>query len=516
MQRPWKVGFVAVLLLASFIRAVPLDTGLPYTIYLDEPYVLRGAAHQIDERTLDPEFYDYPSLLVETTALTALGLAAITGRSAELREGAERTDDPSFFDQIEPAQLIVAGRLLVLASGIATVAVTMLLARRLAGRRAALLAGLVLAVLPAAVTRSAIVITDTPVTLFVMLTLLVASSIPTSRRPVHLAALAGATSGLAAGTKYPSGMVLLAVLAMVAMTGHLSVRRRCLAGAAAVAAAIPAVLLSMPALLLSPTEVHAALRHLADGYAGKSSTSYLSVITTPEEVGWALLVPAAIGLVLLALAHRTRRLTVAWLAFATPFCLVAVSQPFQPFRNLLPLFPFLCVAAAVTCVAVGDEVVRRLPRLDVGGRRLVGTAVPGALALGIAAALYVGGVESRLDYATSVVSSRAEVRHWLADRVGPDDRVIIAEELRFLPGELEQIPGEVTVARAVPVGDETSPYRYEDYDFVVTGPIDAPTFDWARQRYLAQELRAFGWAPPLTPEPDAYHPATEAIWVYRP
>ena len=118
--------------------------------------------------------------------------------------------------------------------------------------------------------------------------------------------------------------------AAIAFDRGSSVARRCaLVGVATVAAGIAAVV-TMPALVLHPNLVRADLEAQADIYATKpGDSSYPDQLTTAAELGWLLPLVALVGLVVLALEPRARRLLVAWALFPVPL-VGALGAPGHP------------------------------------------------------------------------------------------------------------------------------------------------------------------------------------------
>ena len=346
-RRTYVLAFAVIVLSAGLVRALALPAALPYTSYIDEGFVLRPAAHMVADRTWDPGWYNYPSLLIE---LTAAGTAAYDVVGDDVRSGAEATAASADYNVTSPAELVVIGRLLVWLFAVGTVVVTLLLGTRLLGRRGGLVAGAIVALLPALVSRSAIVIVDTPATFFVMASILAATYLTTTRRPVAISVLAGALAGLAAASKYPAAAILVVPLVVI-VTLPTTVRRRIVLAAASVAAAGLAAVVAMPALVLRTAQIIAAIKRQSSIYATKASaTSYVDELVRPVEVGPWLLAPAVIGLVVLVVRRRSRVVTLGWLAFFAATALVVAQSAFQPFRNVLPLVPFIAIAVAATIV----------------------------------------------------------------------------------------------------------------------------------------------------------------------
>jgi len=143
-------------------------------------------------------------------------------------------------------------------------------------------------------------------------------------------------------------------------------------------------------------------------------------------------------------------ITLGWLVFAAALLTVLLRYDFQPFRNVLPVVPFLCIAAAAA-LAAGARVI--------AARRADAIAVLGAT--GVALAMLVTGVKPHVVWATQTIDTRLVARQWLEQHVRRDDRVLVMEELAFLPSELASLPTSPAitrgpmVARALATGDFT-------------------------------------------------------------
>ena len=477
---PWRTplsvaAVLGVLALAIVLRAVPLTAKAPHPNYVDEPFVLERSAHMIHERTLDPGWYRYPPLLAETTAVVTVAWGVVGGAEADV--GARRTVRSDAHGVIEPFTMILAGRLLTLAAGIGTVLLTMVLGGRLLGRWQGIAAGLLVAVLPALVTRSSIAIVDTPATFFVMGALVAASVMTTSPTAWRWAALAGISSGLAFTSKYPAGAVVVAVLALVAITPGWDRRRRLRLAAAQVSAMVGAAVVSMPVLVTRTGAVLDDIRAQAEIYDAKTSDSYVDQLLRPREVGAFLLVAAIVGVAVLVARPSTRRFTLAWLAFVAVLLAFYLRTSYQPVRNLLPIVPFLIIAAVAALDALARLVERRIavdPRATTVAMLIV--------VAGFAAWTVVDQSWPLQDDRNATADHRVDAREWLSDRVEADDRVLVAEELAFLPSELRRLDGEVTVASFLPRGRIPSAVSSLDvagFDYVVTGRfVPGPEPGW--------------------------------------
>lgn len=463
---------VAVLVIAAAVRVPLVSSSLPYLGYIDEGHVLHHVAGLLRAGGWDPGWYAYPSLTLYVIAACVRALdwiARAAGGSGVLVHLSTGTD---FYDFVTPPALIVTGRLVVLAASLGIVLLGMALARRLAGERTALVAGLFLALCPALVQRSPIVIVDTVATVLVLSALVAALRLLPDAAgevsPSHAtrwALAAGGLSGLAAAAKYPAGAVLVAVLATIALlripgTARVRLGLACLAGALTGAA------LGMPALVLKPRAVLDALREQAVHYANPSIMSP-DAVSRPSllmqtferyELGLVLPVAGAAGLAILLGRRETRRVAIPWILFGIALLVPVLSFPFQPFRNVLALVPLLIVAAAIVC-----DSLSRLGR--------AGTLV-GAFLAAVVVASFVPG----LLLVFRVLGAR-DTRVVLVDRLAPmlrpKDRVLVMRELAILPAELARLGANTSVVswNEVRAAAEAGPWN-----LVVYGRIDPRGF----------------------------------------
>lgn len=441
-KKRWKILAASSLLLtlAAAIRLPAITAGLPYMTYVDEGHVLHHVLHLLGKRTWEPDNYSYGSLpfylIAGTTLAWSPAYAAIHGHPL--------ADDLSpspyqYYDIVEPVDVLVIGRLVTLVFSLGVVMLTGLLALRLAGPPAALFAAWLAALVPGLVARSSIVNINPLVAFFVLAALYFADRARDGGRPRRDAALAGAMTGLAAATKYPSLLVCLPVaLAIVlarAAWGE-KLRRLLLAGGGAVAALV----LAMPAVVLRPANVMAAVHEMSQTYGTQEIGLYWDqAVRRAEwdlplehpEVGLVFLLLVAAGLAVALRDRRWSRSAWGWLLFAAATGLLVAPYKFRAFRNLLALVPLGCLLAALLYAAIR----RRFPR---------------PLGLDLAAALLplLLFAPTLYEYSSSqfrLQDSRTAALDWLAHHVHPDQRVLLSEELAFLPGRVDAIPCETAV-----------------------------------------------------------------------
>ncbi|HQQ76410.1 MAG TPA: glycosyltransferase family 39 protein [Thermoanaerobaculia bacterium] len=520
MHLKGRLAAGGVLFLAALVRAPFVLPSLPYLAYMDEGHVLHHAAVLARNGGWDPGWYGYPSLTLYLIAgaFRVLAFAFRIGGGRDLLSAVQ--PNAAFYDFVMPPELIVVGRVVVLLAGLGIVALGMALARRLAGERAGLVAGILLALCPALVQRSPIVIVDTVAAFFALGALFAALRVEgpaeSSAREtqVRWSLAAGALSGLAAASKYPVGAVMIAVLGTIALLPAPALERIKL-GAAAVAAACVGAVVGMPALVLKPAAVFEALREQARLYGdpalmfhGAAPVDRSAVRDSFRSYEMGAVLPffgVAAFLVILALGKKQRRQVGPWIAFAAVLLVSVLGFPFQPFRNLLVLVPLLVVAVPVAIDSA----------LPPGRRRgLAGAATCVALAATfIPGLLLIRQVYGRGDSRVTAVGR-------LAETLGPQDRVLVLRELAVLPAELARLGAPVTV---VPWYEARAAAETGSFTRLVFGDLDPSGYVPGAGENLS-ELPAFrNWAAGLpeafrvgsarTPMPPVFWRSAEELLV---
>jgi hypothetical protein len=515
MKRSWAplLPWLAVLILAAGVRLPALTAGLPYMSYVDEGHVLHHATYLLAHHTWEPDTYSYPTLPFYLVA----GAALAWSPAYALTHGHPLLDDlspspPEYYDILEPPALIVLGRLVTLAFSLATVLLTGLLVRRLAGPAAGLFAAWLAALVPALVIRSSIVNINPLVAFFVVAALFFAERARSLEHPRRDAILAGLMAGLAGATKYPAALVCLAVALAILLAPAPwleRLRRLILAGAAS----ILALLLAMPALALRTQTVLHGLRDMGSVYGSQEAGSYWDqavhraewdLPTSHAEVGIVFLLLTVAGL---AVGLRDRRWSGAvtgWLLFGVTTGLLVAPYQFRAFRNLLALVPLACAAAALFYAWLRERTSRRA-WLD-----LAAFTLPVLL---FAPALYEHG-----KLQLTVVDSREKAVRWLARQVKPTDHVLCLRELAFLPARLDTLPAKVQVRLWEKARDRVIERR--DH-YLVLGEVIRPNGrakipPFIRQWILAnyQVAARFG-SSATNPATDTFRGNDEVIYVLR-
>jgi hypothetical protein len=459
----------AILVLAILFRILPIQSGLPYSDYVDEGHVLHQTIDAFNNRSLDVYWYGLPALPAYCAGAILLSYGPFYHHfhGHRFQEDLPRERDlPSSkvnYDFIAPVELIVAGRVATACLSIASVILAGIFAARLATERTGLLAMLLVAVCPALVTRGSIVIVDTFATFFVLAVLYLCARIQTeASKPVWRdVALAGLATGLAFASKYPAATVGVAVIITILMLPGRWGRRLQLFFPAA-AGLLLGILLSAPMTFLKPITVWRDLAANVRVYAEfRSSQGYFVQAISNSELGMPLLLVGSVGIILMLRQAKTRTVALGWICFAAILMASFMGKSFRPFRSFLPLIPPLCIAAAIAFSNLIDwarKGAHPWPRLAVTVA-LIGCCV---VSLGFSSFRQVQGRMAHHD-------SRIKAIDWLQQHATTEDSVLGIRELMILPVEWKRIAARSTVVSWFEAADLL---QWQRFDYIVTGEFD--------------------------------------------
>jgi len=390
----WTAALLFVIIgYGVYLRLHGITWGLPYTFIDPDESLIVSHAHNIATGHLNPQFFYYPSLLLYLLAGVYRGIAVVwhPGFTSSLLDKSSWVVDPTPF--------YLAGRLLVVAFGGASLYLVYRLGKAAFSPLVGLLTALFLAVEPVHVRYSHVAVTDVPATAFSLLALLLLVGAAQGRGRRWLVAGAVA-AGLATSVKYNLGMLFIP--ATVAWW-YVSKKERGAAVPVAGADGTPAAsprraraatrwvltvgrLVYLPMLLAfvltSPYVVidygdfwHDFARQSAivgRGWLGFEHVGngywYNFNVNLVGALGVALLAVALGGLAL-ALWRRTPA-DMVLVPYAIVYFVYVSSWHVLPNRYLIPIVPLLLLLAARLCVALLH--LRVVPRL---------VAVPALLAV---------------------------------------------------------------------------------------------------------------------------------------
>lgn len=354
--RPWigQALLGAILLVALALRVDGVGFGLPALNDPDEPLFLATAFEMLRNHSLNPGWFGHPgttTLYVLALIMVAVGgLGIATGRFADADAFAAAV-------YADPGILVMPARLFMVACGVACVWMTYRIGARLGGARIGLVAAAMLAVNAVHIEYSQIIRTDMQASLLMLLAAAAALAIADQgRRRDYI--LAGLFTGLACATKWPAAAIgLTAIYAGIyrARQGRGGMRELALFGLVATLT----LFLVSPFLLIDHATVMKNLsseaRPLHPGATGGGLF---------DNLGWyvsgPLLSSMGVGGLLLAMlgtiwgAEMDRRWALVVLPFCLVFLLVIAAQSLRWERWIVPLLPFVAIAAARGSCGLAD------------------------------------------------------------------------------------------------------------------------------------------------------------------
>jgi hypothetical protein len=210
--------------------------------------------------------------------------------------------------------------------------------------------------------------------------------------------------------------------------------------------------------VLHPEKIVGELRYITTFYQTiQSEHGYWRAAFSAAEIGVPLMITGLAGLVWMLWNASTRRVAASWLLFALLLFLAFASSPFRPFRNLLPLVPPFCVAAALFCAGLSNYWKPRLHRLLVA-------AFVSLVALSLA-----WSSARHLQWRTQRVDTRVRAIDWLRQHATKDQTVLAVRELAILPAEWKRIAATPTV---IPWFEAADLLERQRFDYIVTGEFD--------------------------------------------
>lgn len=348
-------GWLAALFFIAWVpRLLGSMWGMPFTYHPDEHWIFKLVFRMTENGNWDPHWYRYPPLLIylyrAVVGIYAPGLGIDLARAEGLWLNPEAILPHQF-------PLLLLGRWLTSTIGAGTAVVVAWGAGRLWGKRAMIVAGLLMASLPLFLMQSTWLTTDVPATFFSAAAL--ALSLSYMHRPSALGALfCGALVAAASLSKYNAAMSLLFPMGALLLThrgqGRVLVQRlflTWLGGAATAFLLCPAIYLNSGRFLIDLSYEFHHYRSGHPGYEGNFNLFYyLRLLISSDLLGPAAAILLG-GLMLMALwRHGKRRRALPreiWLLL----CVSALYLAFLCFfrvrfpRTLLPILPAFVLLA---------------------------------------------------------------------------------------------------------------------------------------------------------------------------
>lgn len=333
-----SLGLVA---LALALRLAGIRWGVPdgthfFSFHPDEFETAGRAIRILNTGNWDPEFFNYGSLYLYLTTLVSWPLYAL--HIVQTVTGTH-----------------VMGRIVSAVLGAATVLVTERIGRRFLDVKHARFAAFLVAIAPGHVLHSTFATVDATATFLVALSIWLALR---AREGASWRrwALAGAAAGLAGGTKYASGLVILITFAAALWAPGISWRRRVLCAGLFKVAAIVAFVVAVPYAFVTPDlfrddVTYELFVHPLEGHRDYFTStgdgwSYHLVRNLPYVLGPPLMIASLAGLGLWFVKRRAE--TTLMLVFVLPYFAGLGLSNVRFLRYTLPLVPPFALAASAT------------------------------------------------------------------------------------------------------------------------------------------------------------------------
>jgi hypothetical protein len=412
-SRAWAWGGLSVVLgVGLALRLWGVGQGLPYVYNADEADHFVPRAVKMFESGLNPHYFANPPGF--TYLLHVLFAVWYGGGKGTLHAL-----------DADPSEVYTLARIAAAVLGVVALWLLYVTGARLLSRGAGLLAAALEAVAFLPVFYAHLALNDVPTLAPLTLSLLgTAGVLRKGRARDHL--LAGAGLGLACASKYTAGIVLLPYLAAVALR-QARIERDALArrtlGCVALAglAALAMFLLANPYAILDYHDFQrelarqSSLAAEAQGKLGapKQGGLVYYLWTLTWGFGWLPALAALGG----ALSVWRKESALGWvLVPGVALYLAFMGLQGRYFgRWLLPVFPLLCLLAALFVAQLADALARRAPRL----RRAIPALLAAALlAQGVVYSVHAGLVLSRAD-------TRNLTRVWLQAHVPAGAKIVL-------------------------------------------------------------------------------------------
>lgn len=448
------MALAAVVLFSFAVRLWGIEAGVPFRMGVDEPFIVSNALRMLRTGDFHPHFFDYGGLtLYLHTAVSAFAFLAGASEGRWTHLG-------TFWE----GDMLVPGRTVTALVGALTVLVVFFIGLRW-GRTVALVSAIVMAVLPAHVREAHFVLTDTPLTLLIAVTLLLSMRAAEAPR-LGAIALAGLTAGMAAAVKYNGGAALVMPLtaALALPRGH-RIGGMCAAIAASGAGFLvfaPYSLIALPeflnrlAALMQSYNRDRPMREVMANYVAYLRGWFAWPGVLPASIGYGALTVsvAGWGVAIARAGDRHARLLAALLVpFPLLYFWFMSSQTLQYGRYLLPLGPALAVGLALGTTTAANLIGTRLPRL-----RHVALPLLVTLLLAAPTASMVGWL--RVHSRTTTVEQAAG---WLVEHADRGARIVMEDQIYiYLPPPLELVRTKELVSRTV------DDYRADNVTYLIT------------------------------------------------
>jgi 4-amino-4-deoxy-L-arabinose transferase-like glycosyltransferase len=449
-----KLTILGIVLVGLVLRLWTIGYGIPYTPGIDEPVIMEKALNMMKTGDFNPHFFDYGGL----TIYLQMAVASVKFAAGALsREWAS-------LDKVWEGDFYLWGRTATALLGTLTIYLVYRAGLRW-GWTVALVASSMMAIHPHLVREAHYALTDTPLTFFLALTLLL-SLVAAEDGRLRWFALAGLTAGLATATKYNGSLGLL--MPICAALASPAVSFRSASAVLAIGGLVVGFLVAAPYSLLDLPNFLNGFASLAQHYNKAQSGMagariYFTHIRLAFSLGpgWSwpfawpalLLCLAGAATVIGGMRSRERRAPALILVvFPLAYFWLIAEQSLIFARYALPIAPMLCLVLGIGIVTAHELIrtkVAALHNRDIALALLIVVAIPPAIQA-------VKWDYDRLKTGTDELMAR-----WLRRNVRPEDRIVGEPQAIRLP------PGFHYEYRPRLIRESVEAYRAENVAYLV-------------------------------------------------
>jgi hypothetical protein len=513
---------LALSIAALLLRLWGIGFGLPQEYHIDEHFYYPHAWSLGQGQLVLPDQSHGPSLY--------LGLLLIGQKSMQIAFFPQLFDaDFGALRETNPWPYLLSARFLSALLGALTIPIVFLLAKRFRNRGVALIAAALMTVLFFHVRDSHFGVPDTLTTLFAAATIWLSLRAYQTRRS-HDILFAGMAAGLAAGAKYTTVIVAIAVIVAALLMGT-SWRQRLKLLLVAAAGMLAGFIIGYPNLLLNPAifikDISFLFARVGEGFEGwrivpdNSALFYLDTLLW--STGLAATILTGVGLIAAVVRHRAE--DVILVSFPVTYLVVMSLSQGHFGRYLLPILPMTTVLIADAGWRVLPQIIRRL-------RTPLALRAAQPIGLVVLLLVFVPNLLSslRLDWVLSQADTRTIAKQWIESHLDAGTRLAVEWPYHTPPlSNGYQIPPESTrdywIDLVYGFGLADRPieqYQTDGTQYLVTTsyirdiPVVDPQQETRRQQFYAQLPQVFATVQSFSPRCDGGEPAFIFDSLYGP
>lgn len=426
------VLLVMIVFVALLFRVPGINYALPYVYHQDEPHNVEIALRILRTGDLNPHVFSYPSLFFYVNAASyvpyywAGKLRGVLEGTADISSTAITT---SASGKAAFPALFLIGRFLSVCFGTATVVLVYWMGRNLTQRAAVgLVAALMLAVSPTAVTQSQLITPNSLATFLATLAVLASLQVARNGSLADYFAAASAV-GLAASAKYNVGLVAVSLIighVLLFEKHHLLAKRLAVSAAIAIMAYLltsPFSVLDYPAFLQGVTH---EVTHYATGQIGEEGDTILFYVDLLISKEGAMLLLGSTLQFAAGLRSRSKE-TLLVAAFPVLYLALISTLVVRNARTILPAVPFLCILTAMFLVPFAERVATGWKTRPSTTRLLGIMAVAGLVVWPASQAARTTWVRAKMD-------NRETARLWITENLAPESRIAVESYAPYIEG----------------------------------------------------------------------------------